>query len=737
MKIEGHVGQIIFRSDQNGFSIFKMETADGDITCVGKVFNLESDIFMELEGQLIYDDRYGEEFSFSKAREVLPTAKTSVIRYLSSGLIPFIGKKTAKKIVDKLGDKALEILEEEPERLFEIKGIGKKRIEKIQAAILERKASRDSIIFLQDLGFGINTAIKISLKYDKDTIAVVKNDTYRLIDDIRGIGFTIADNIALKNGMARNDSKRILAGIKFVLNLSANGNGDCFLERSELVFRAQKLLDIASGEIDRELDFNILNGSLIKDIIGDREVVYYEYLFKAEDLVATRLAQMLAISLEDEKISISNKSFFDELDSVQEEAVHEVFKSKLTVITGGPGTGKTTIVRKIVAIAENLSKKIMLAAPTGRAAKRLEESTGLSASTIHRLLKYSRNESGKLAFEYNRDNPLNTDILIIDEASMLDIELMAKLVDAITVNTRLVLVGDADQLPSVGPGNVLRDIIDSSMAKVIRLKKIYRQGKDSNIVLNAHKINKGEFPILNEKGKDFFFIKCLSNREILDTVVDLYSRRLPNHYKFNPIEDIQVLSITKKGDLGTESLNTRIQSLVNPDSKSQDQIDLKDYVIKKSDKLMQAVNNYSLKTYDKKFGEGEGVFNGDMGFAEVLDGDARSLKLRLDDGRLASYDKSSIDELMLAYAITVHKSQGSEFKAVIVPVFNGPPLLMSRNIIYTAITRAKELVVLVGSEEALERMIENNQINRRNSSLAYRLKLKYSIFEDVYNETNR
>lgn len=737
MKIEGHVGQIIFRSDQNGFSIFKMETADGDITCVGKVFNLESDIFMELEGQLIYDDRYGEEFSFSKAREVLPTAKTSVIRYLSSGLIPFIGKKTAKKIVDKLGDKALEILEEEPERLFEIKGIGKKRIEKIQAAILERKASRDSIIFLQDLGFGINTAIKISLKYDKDTIAVVKNDTYRLIDDIRGIGFTIADNIALKNGMARNDSKRILAGIKFILNLSANGNGDCFLERSELVFRAQKLLDIASGEIDRELDFNILNGSLIKDIIGDREVVYYEYLFKAEDLVATRLAQMLAISLEDEKISISNKSFFEGLDSVQEEAVHEVFKSKLTVITGGPGTGKTTIVRKIVAIAENLSKKIMLAAPTGRAAKRLEESTGLSASTIHRLLKYSRNESGKLAFEYNRDNPLNTDILIIDEASMLDIELMAKLVDAITVNTRLVLVGDADQLPSVGPGNVLRDIIDSSMAKVIRLKKIYRQGKDSNIVLNAHKINKGESPILNEKGKDFFFIKCLSNREILDTVVDLYSRRLPNHYKFNPIEDIQVLSITKKGDLGTESLNTRIQSLVNPDSKSQDQIDLKDYVIKKSDKLMQAVNNYSLKTYDKKFGEGEGVFNGDMGFAEVLDGDARSLKLRLDDGRLASYDKSSIDELMLAYAITVHKSQGSEFKAVIVPVFNGPPLLMSRNIIYTAITRAKELVVLVGSEEALERMIENNQINRRNSSLAYRLKLKYSIFEDVYNETNR
>lgn len=737
MKIEGHVGQIIFRSDQNGFSIFKMETADGDITCVGKVFNLESDIFMELEGQLIYDDRYGEEFSFSKAREVLPTAKTSVIRYLSSGLIPFIGKKTAKKIVDKLGDKALEILEEEPERLFEIKGIGKKRIEKIQAAILERKASRDSIIFLQDLGFGINTAIKISLKYDKDTIAVVKNDTYRLIDDIRGIGFTIADNIALKNGMARNDSKRILAGIKFILNLSANGNGDCFLERSELVFRAQKLLDIASGEIDRELDFNILNGSLIKDIIGDREVVYYEYLFKAEDLVATRLAQMLAISLEDEKISISNKSFFEGLDSVQEEAVHEVFKSKLTVITGGPGTGKTTIVRKIVAIAENLSKKIMLAAPTGRAAKRLEESTGLSASTIHRLLKYSRNESGKLAFEYNRDNPLNTDILIIDEASMLDIELMAKLVDAITVNTRLVLVGDADQLPSVGPGNVLRDIIDSSMAKVIRLKKIYRQGKDSNIVLNAHKINKGESPILNEKGKDFFFIKCLSNREILDTVVDLYSRRLPNHYNFNPIEDIQVLSITKKGDLGTESLNTRIQSLVNPDSKSQDQIDLKDYVIKKSDKLMQAVNNYSLKTYDKKFGEGEGVFNGDMGFAEVLDGDARSLKLRLDDGRLASYDKSSIDELMLAYAITVHKSQGSEFKAVIVPVFNGPPLLMSRNIIYTAITRAKELVVLVGSEEALERMIENNQINRRNSSLAYRLKLKYSIFEDVYNETNR
>lgn len=737
MKIEGHVGQIIFRSDQNGFSIFKMETADGDITCVGKVFNLESGMFMELEGQLIYDDRYGEEFSFSKAREVLPTAKTSVIRYLSSGLIPFIGKKTAKKIVDKLGDKALEILEEEPERLFEIKGIGKKRIEKIQAAILERKASRDSIIFLQDLGFGINTAIKISLKYDKDTIAVVKNDTYRLIDDIRGIGFTIADNIALKNGMARNDSKRILAGIKFILNLSANGNGDCFLERSELVFRTQKLLDIASGEIDREIDFNILNGSLIKDIIGDREVVYYEYLFKAEDLVATRLAQMLAISLEDEKISISNKSFFEGLDSVQEEAVHEVFKSKLTVITGGPGTGKTTIVRKIVAIAENLSKKIMLAAPTGRAAKRLEESTGLSASTIHRLLKYSRNESGKLAFEYNRDNPLNTDILIIDETSMLDIELMAKLVDAITVNTRLVLVGDVDQLPSVGPGNVLRDIIDSSMAKVIRLKKIYRQGKDSNIVLNAHKINKGEFPILNEKGKDFFFIKCLSNREILDTVVDLYSRRLPNHYKFNPIEDIQVLSITKKGDLGTESLNTRIQSLVNPDLKSQDRIDLKDYVIKKSDKLMQAVNNYSLKTYDKKFGEGEGVFNGDMGFAEVLDGDSRSLKLRLDDGRLANYDKSSIDELMLAYAITVHKSQGSEFKAVIVPVFNGPPLLMSRNIIYTAITRAKELVVLVGSEEALERMIENNQINRRNSSLAYRLKLKYSIFEDVYHETNR
>ncbi|MDO5718059.1 MAG: ATP-dependent RecD-like DNA helicase [Tissierellia bacterium] len=729
LELNGIITNIVFRNDENGYTVARFDTDDGEITIVGHLPSAEENLGFNLKGYMVYHDKYGEQFKIETAHISMPKTETAIIRYLSSGVIPHIGKVTAKRIVDIFGEDTLEIIEEDPYKLKRVKGIGDKKIEKIKEAIEDQKNSRDTIIYLQSLGFGLSQASKIYLKYKEDTINRISEDPYQLIDDFRGIGFIIADRIALKNGLSQISEFRIFAGIKYILNLASINNGDCFLSFEELVEKSSDILNIDSSHVKRVLDIKVIEGRLIKDEIDGVDIIYNEYLYRAEDIVATRLMQLILTGISQFDIDIDRyKSKFEDLDSTQEEAVREVFKNKLCIITGGPGTGKTTIVKKIVEIAQENDLDIMLAAPTGRAAKRLEESTDMKASTIHRLLKYQKQDDGYLSFEHNSDNPIKSDILIIDEASMMDIELTQRLVEAVPISSSIVFVGDVDQLPSVGPGNVLKDIILSGFGKTIVLKTIYRQSKNSNIVLNAHKINNGQMPILNEEGNDFFFLECKNQKLISDTILDLVNRRLPQYYGFDPIKDIQVLSMMKKGELGVVELNRKLQKILNENANN---IEYRDEIFKIGDKIMQSVNNYSLEYEDEYGNIQEGVFNGDMGIIEEVDKEENSLRVKFDDNRKSFYDKGNLDELILSYAITIHKSQGSEFKAVVLPIFQGPYLLLTRNILYTAITRAKSLVVLVGDLNILRKMIQNNTIAKRNSSLAYRMKVKEELFKGV------
>lgn len=731
LEIEGIINSIIYRNEENGYTIARFETEDGEITVVGPLPATEINKNFILNGEIVYHERYGEQFKINTARISMPKTKTGIIKYLSSGLIPHIGKITAKKIVNHFGENAIEIIEEDPYRLLEIKGIGKKRIKKIAESLMSQKNSREIILFLQDMGFTIGQATRIYMRYQDDTIEEVTRDPYKLIEDIRGIGFLIADRIAIQNGVAPDSEFRIYSAIKYTLGQASINNGDCFLYTDDLVIRTAEMLGIPSESVERVMLLKVMDGSLVKDSIDGRELIYYEALYNAEDLVATRLIQSIYLknnsNFEIDDIKIDNKLVLDEK---QKSAVEEVFKNKVTVITGGPGTGKTTIIKSVVDIADASEHKVVLCAPTGRAAKRLEESTGLSASTIHRLLKYTKQDDGYLTFEHDRNNPVSGDIIIVDEASMMDIEITARLVDAIPVKSSIVFVGDIDQLPSVGPGNVLRDIIESGYAKTIILDTIYRQDENSNIVTNAHLINTGMFPKVNEEGKDFFFIRSGSLKHTADTIVDLVKRRLPSFYGYDSIEDIQVLSVMKRSLVGTEELNRSLQKELNKDFDNAE-LEFRDEVFRVGDKIMQSVNNYNME-YTDEFGiKQEGVFNGDMGFITDIDTEIGTIVIRFDDGRISKYEKANIDELMLSYAITIHKSQGSEFKAVVIPIMPGPYMLMTRNLIYTAITRAKELVVLVGDEQVLKRMIDNNTIAERNSSLAYRMRIKAELFGEI------
>ncbi len=732
LEIEGMITDIIFRNEENGYTVSKFETDDGEITVVGILPATELNKNFTLKGEIVYHDRYGEQFKIYTASISMPKTKSGIIKYLSSGLIPHIGEKTAQKIVNHFGEDAIEKIEADPYLLLEIKGIGRKRIANIAKALDEQKNSRDIILFLQEMGFGISQSTRIYMYYQEDTIDMVTKDPYRLIDDIRGIGFIIADRIAMQNGVTPDSEFRIYAAIKFTLGNASINNGDCFLYVEDLIHRTSDLLNIPVENIERVLLMKVMDGSLVKDIIGGKEIIYYENLYRAEDLVSTRLIQLINLKSTNEvdikKVLCSNT--LNVLDDKQKIAIQEVFNNKVCVITGGPGTGKTTIIKSVVEVAMKTDNKVILCAPTGRAAKRLEESTGISATTIHRLLKYTKQDDGFLSFEHDRDNPIDGDIIIVDEASMMDIEITARLVDAVNINSTVVFVGDIDQLPSVGPGNVLRDIIDSGFAKTITLDTIYRQNEDSNIVTNAHLINTGNMPIVNEEGKDFFFIRTNSHYEASKIISDLVNRRLPNYYNYDPFNDIQVLAIMKRGLVGTEELNKNLQNVLNNKNTSK-YIEFKDIIYSVGDKVMQSVNNYSLE-YTDEFGiKQEGVFNGDMGIITDIDTETGTLVVKFDDGRIAKYEKANIEELMLSYAITIHKSQGSEFKAVVIPITSGPYMLLTRNLIYTAITRAKELVVLVGDEEVLRKMIDNNMISSRNSSLSHRMKIKVELFEGL------
>lgn len=740
MILQGTIEEVRFRNESNGYTVAQLNTSDGLVTIVGNaaIINLEESV--EVEGEWIYHDIYGEQLAFTSIKTLIPSTIKGIENYLASGLIPHIGPKTAKRIVEQFGLDSLEIIQYNPEKLKTISGIGEKKLEAIVKAYSEQRELRDIMVYLQEYGISVTYGIKIFKKYGKETISVISENPYKLSEDIFGIGFKIADKIAHQLGVSSQSIYRVEAGIRFVI-LQAAGNGNCYLPEEILTDKATRLLEVNEDLIREGMRNLAIKGTIhiIKD--EDTNLVYYTPYHVAENNVSRKLIELSQVRLKEEYIDIEGK-----IREIEKEegiafaekqilAIKEAMENGLLVITGGPGTGKTTIINGIIKLCQAMNLSVSLAAPTGRAAKRMTETTGIEAKTIHRLLEYSfLEDDAEMAFGKGEDAPIDSDIVIIDESSMIDILLMNSFLKALDPGTRLVLVGDVDQLPSVGPGNVLNDIIGSGVVKVVTLDQIFRQSQESMIVVNAHKINKGQAPILNGENKDFFFIHRASKQGIADTIIQLIKERLPNYYGIDSLRDIQVLTPMKKGEVGINALNKSIQDTLNPKSPDKGEKQIGDELFRTGDKVMQIKNNYSTewkKLYKgMEIEKGQGVFNGDFGYIVDIDDEDRSLRVLFDDDKEVEYDFANLDELKLAYSTTVHKSQGSEFPVIVMPISWGPPMLLTRNLLYTAITRARDLVVLVGEQRHLHSMIENNRITKRYSALDKKIRNYVALFKE-------
>lgn len=721
MKLKGIVTNIIFRNDESGYTIMAVETSDSDITCVGTMPFFNENDRVEMEGDLVYHDKYGEQFNISSIRLEKPSDKESIIKFLSSGNLKGIGKKTAKAIYDKFGKESIDIVYNNPNQLLEVEGIGKKKLEDIILSAEESRDSRRALEYLQSLNISYNLSMKIYNKYGDNTISQIKANPYKLIEDISGIGFTMADKIASNMQMDSSSRFRISAGVYYILNNEADFNGHTSLKIDYLVNKSSSLLKVREDRIREVVDEDIISGKLVLVEINEEKYTYLPKILKAEKSVALSLAsKMKEEYIFDIKIDYDLSIFSTE----QKEAINKAFETMALAITGGPGTGKTTIINAICKILSKNNLTYALAAPTGRAAKRIKESTGEDAHTIHRLIGIRPDES---IAEFNEENPIDKDYIIVDEMSMVDIYLMNNLLKAVGENTAIILVGDSDQLPSVGPGNVLSDILDTSLESV-RLKKIFRQASESNIIVNAHRINKGEYPILNEKGKDFFFIDT-NAPNFIKNLIGLVKNRLPKYYNFDPIADIQILSPSKKTDWGVANINSKIQEVLN---KEKYFLKYNDKIFKLHDKVMQVRNNYDLSPINESDDYDEGAYNGDIGIIEKVDQINESLDVRFEDGKLIRYKKEDIKDLDLSYAITIHKSQGSEFNCVIIPMMQVAPMLLTRNLLYTGVTRAKKVVILLGNKAILKKMIDNNFSNKRYSNLSYWIEEMGNVIDDWF-----
>ncbi|WP_195428904.1 ATP-dependent RecD-like DNA helicase [Clostridium sp. D46t1_190503_E9] len=728
--LNGIVESIVFKSDDTGYVVSKVRIDKDCINAVGIVPFLKEGQHVKLKGQWVLHRQFGRQFNIEEYEEVLPNSVEGIKKYLSTGIIHGIGPITAKKIVDKFKEETLDILENHIERLQEIEGIGEKKFRIIYESYIEQKDLKDIIIYFQGHGMTTNQCIKIYKKFGVDAKAIVSENPYILCDEISGIGFITADRIAKSLGIESISPFRIQSGIRYILNqFSASGN--TYMPKSNLIDEVSKILGVPGQMVEENL-YNLALETKIKiEKINEIEAVFSLPYYYCELGVTNKI---ITLSIENFRTINSDVEFeieaFERKNKIkfansQREAIVGAFENGIEIITGGPGTGKTTIIKSIIEIYENNGMKVLLGAPTGRAAKRMTESTGREAKTIHRLLEMGVSEDENSYYGKGESEPLEADVIIIDEASMIDIMLMHSLLKAIKLGTRLIIVGDVDQLPSVGAGNVLKDLIESNFIKVVRLKDIFRQGEESLIVTNAHKINNGEMPYINRRDGDFFFENKEDVDLILNTIIDLINRRLPNFKKsWDKYRDIQILTPTRKGILGVQNLNNKLQEVLNPKSPSKKEKELKEVVFREGDKVMQTKNNYSLKwirVNGSGENEGVGVFNGDMGFIQSINEEEKTITIIFDDERKVIYDYIYLDELELAYAITIHKSQGSEFKVVITPAFMGSPLLMNKNLLYTAITRAKELVVVVGIPKALKYMVSNTRSMERYSSLRDRI----------------
>ena len=707
IKLRCVVEHITYQNPENGWSVMKVKVKGYDnlVTLTGSLLDVPVGSVLLCDGDWKVDARYGQQFVVQSWTEVMPATIYGIEKYLGSGLVKGIGPVFAKSIVSKFGTETLNVIDNEPDRLLKVPKLGKKRVERIKESWEKQKDIKEVMVFLQGHGVSTAFAAKIYRKYEKESIAKVKENPYQLADDIWGIGFKTADGIASKMGYAKNDPRRCRSGILYTLNELAE-DGHVYAEPEQLVEAATKLLEAEEAPVRQALAEMIE----AKDVIADNNVVYLPPFYYAENGSANRLKTLLAeknifdnsIAAEPEMQYGSAPNNGIVYDEVQQAAIDKALESKVMVLTGGPGTGKTTTTQGIIAAFKARNMQIILAAPTGRASKRMTEATGMEAKTIHRLLEYNPMDG----YKRNEENPLEGDALIVDECSMIDILLFYNLMKAIPSKMRLILVGDIDQLPSVGAGNVLRDIIDSQQIPVVRLTRIFRQAQSSRIVMNAHAINAGKYPnISNGKETDFFFIKQEDADEMLKLIISLVRDRLPKTYGY-PAKEIQVLTPMQRGTVGAGNLNIELQNALNPSGAS---LARGGYTFRQGDKVMQIRNNY-----DKN------VFNGDIGYITAVDTNERTLTVTF-YSRLVEYDVTELDELTLAYAITIHKSQGSEFPVVVMPITMKHYVMLQRNLIYTGITRAKKICVLVGTTKALAYAIHNNTVSKRNTMLKERL----------------
>ena len=735
--VTGYIDHVIFRNEDNGYTVFVMKGVEGqeELTCVGNFPVLSQGATIEASGSYINHHIYGKQFQITSFVEKMPEDALAMERYLGSGAIKGIGAALAARIVRHFGEDTLRIVEEEPERLAEVKGISEKKAREIAAQTSEKADMRKAMMFLQKYGISLNLGAKIYQKYGDSVYNVLQENPYRLADDISGVGFKIADEIAGRIGIHTDSDYRIRSGMMYTL-LQASGEGHVYLPQEELFGRASVLLGVDSSYMEKHLMDLAMERKVILKEEGDSVLVYPSRFYYLELNTARMLKELNILCPEDEgfvqrRISQIEKETGTILDEMQKKAVTEAASHGLFILTGGPGTGKTTTINAIIRFFEGEGVELRLAAPTGRAAKRMTEATGYEAQTIHRLLELNglpeeEREGQAVHFERNAENPLDADVIIIDEMSMVDINLMHSLLLAVTAGTRLILVGDENQLPSVGPGNVLRDIIRSREFSVVELKKIFRQASESDIVVNAHKINRGEQVTLSNKSRDFFFLKRQDADIIIRVVIALIQEKLPRYVEAKPF-DIQVLTPMRKGLLGVERLNQILQRYLNPPDSSKKEKELGQGLFREGDKVMQIRNNYQLEweirgRYGIPVDKGVGVFNGDTGILKSINEFSETAEVEFEDGRCAEYSFKQLEELELAYAVTIHKSQGSEYPAVVIPLLSGPRMLLNRNLLYTAVTRARKCVTLVGSEETFREMIKNEKQQRRYSSLDVRLK---------------
>lgn len=729
-KLAGYVEHIIYRNTDNGYTVLNLVSGEDEITCVGIFSTIAEGENIEATGDYTDHPTYGTQFKVVSFEEKAPEDQEAIERYLGSGAIKGIGLAMAARIVRRFKEDTFRIIEEEPERLAEVKGISERKAMEIASQVNEKRDLRQAMIFLQQFGITMNLAVKIYNKYGQEVYGILKENPYRLADDIEGVGFRTADDIAAKAGIRTDSDFRVRSGILYTL-LQVSGEGHTFLPQEELTAKTSELLGIDKDIIEKNyMDLSIERKIIMKQS-GEQTQIYSASFYYMEANTATMLRELdIAYDVADAEIEqrIHNieKQTGMQLDEHQVQAVKEAVRNGLLIITGGPGTGKTTTINTIIRYFEMEGMDIFLAAPTGRAAKRMSETTGFEARTIHRMLELNGGMEGSAGFERNETNPLETDLVIIDEMSMVDITLMNSLLKAIAPGTRLILVGDINQLPSVGPGSVLKDIIQSEAFNVVMLTKIFRQASTSDIIVNAHKINRGEEVSLDNKSMDFFFLKRYEADIIINVVLQLVKQKLPKFVDATPY-DIQVLTPMRKGLLGVERLNGILQQYLNPPDQSKREKEHGDMVFREGDKVMQTKNNYQLEwEICTKFGltvdKGMGIFNGDMGIITEINDFAETMTVEFDEGRKVEYSYKLLDELELAYAITIHKSQGSEYPAVVIPLLSGPSMLMNRNLLYTAVTRARKCVTLVGNDTTFNQMIQNTSQQKRYSGLCDRIR---------------